>query len=167
MTSSLDGHTYVQRPHSMQSMTLSFFRESISLIFSQLLIRTGSSPDGQLSVHLPKRRHFTESSFSVFRTVRPLLAMPITNCSFGIVRPIIGPPAISFTSSAVYPPHALISSEAGVPTAASTFFGSLTPSPETVTILRVIGMPFWIALPTAIAVETLSRMQPASAGSLS
>ena len=88
----------------------------------------------------------------------------ITNASLTIVFPIIGPPAINFTESSVYPPQAAIISLAGIPTGTITFFGSFTAVPDTVTVFLTIARPCNNASPNAIAVVALFTTAPTSPG---
>ena len=83
-----------------------------------------------------------------------------------IANPIIGPPEISFSGSALNPPAASISSLWFVPRRTLKLPGFSTASPLTVTTRSVSGLPLITALCIPIRVSTLSTMQPASAGSM-
>ncbi len=95
---------------------------------------------------------------------RQFAALVIGTWSLGSVKPIIGPPRISFDTRAVYPPACAIRSPAGVPSRTSRLHGWAMPSPVSVTTREISGRPSSTASATAAAVATFWQTMPICAG---
>ena len=96
-----------------------------------------------------------------------ILVEPLTTGTLisNMAKPIMGPPAITFCTVPLNPPHCSIRSENGVPIRTRRFFGCAIPVPVTLIARSINGCPSLTASDMAAAVPTLETTTPISSGS--